>query len=95
MVLGKLKGLFSIWTNLTLDEIDFTECPFRIQIHNLPPNRMNLENAIKIGNFIGNFIKSKEESPTFQPQKSIRIQVNVDTRKLDVLSQEKMVTSCG
>lgn len=40
-----------------IDELDFSQSPFWVQIHNLPLNRMNLDNAIKIGNVLCSFLE--------------------------------------
>lgn len=67
--------------NLSLDEIDFTICPLWVQIHHLPPNRRNKENAIKIGNFTGHTLQLEEPFELHIHKKFIRIKVALDTSK--------------
>lgn len=43
--------------NSSINDIDFLTSEFLVQIHNLPPNRVNLENAKRIGKFLGKFVK--------------------------------------
>lgn len=43
---------------LALADIEFHFSPFWIQIHHLPLNRMNEDNAVKFGNFIGTFVRT-------------------------------------
>lgn len=60
-------------TKLTMEEIDFSRCNFWVQVHNLPPNRMNRENAMILGNYVGKYIRCDEGTNSFVPNKFIRL----------------------
>lgn len=53
---------------IPLNEIDFSTCKFWTQVHNLPPNCMNLENAVKMVNFICHFLKAERRSQIAKDQ---------------------------
>lgn len=78
-VKGATLNLLPWDPDLTLFELDFTKCAFWIQIHNLPPNYMNAINATRIGNFIGQFIKSDHRYMHTSVRKFLRIQMLVDS----------------
>lgn len=67
--------------DIPVSEIDFKECDFWVQIHNLPPNRMNESNVVKLGNHIGRFIKVEENPPRHVVRDYIRILVALDVEK--------------
>lgn len=78
---GSILNL-QIWNpSLPLDEIDFTCVPLWVQIHHLPPNRMNLLNVQKLGKTIGDIIPGEEADKGFRMKKFHRIKVNVDIIK--------------
>lgn len=58
---------------LTLSEFSFKDCAFWVQIHDLPPNRMNMNNATKLGKFIGKFIKVDMETMEQQVKRFMKI----------------------
>lgn len=51
-----------------------------VQVHNLPPNRMNLENAEKIGKYIGDFVRADDTSFS-QTMKFMHIRVLINTER--------------
>lgn len=61
-----------------MEEIDFSRCNFWVQVHNLPPNRMNRETAMILGNYVGKYIRCDEGTNSFVPNKFIRLQVSVN-----------------
>lgn len=71
---------FTIWSpTVSIEEIDFSRTPFWVQIHNLPPNRVNIDNAVKLGNFIGGFLELDESYKyPHKLKKFLRIRANVD-----------------
>lgn len=78
-----VKGVtlnFIEWpSTLNLNELDFSKCCFWVQVHNAPPNRMNEENAIRIGRTISNVTSLDHTNPFGIAKKIFRIQVQVDT----------------
>lgn len=66
---------------MALEELRFQFTPFWVQIHNIPLNRMNKENAVRFGNFIGNFLKTDRALTEDRMQKYLWVQVEVDTHK--------------
>lgn len=42
--------------DIPFDEVKFETAPFWLQVHNLPPDRMNEQNAAMIGGYVGKFI---------------------------------------
>lgn len=66
---------------LTLSELSFKDCAFWVQIHDLSPNRMNMNNATKLGKFIGKFIKVDMETMEQQVKRFMRIRIEVNTEK--------------
>lgn len=62
--------------SVTISELDFSHSPFWVQIHNIPPNRQNLENAKRLGAFIGTFVDFDDRHPvtTF-----LRIRATINT----------------
>lgn len=50
--------VFKHWTpSSIISKLDFTFSPFSVQIHNIPSNRQNLDNAKKLWAFIGSFME--------------------------------------
>lgn len=78
---GALLNLKQWSPPVPYSEIDFAWCPFWVQIHHIPPNRMNEENAICIGNFTGNFIRLEDDPQLHRARKFMRVRVMVDTRR--------------
>lgn len=64
--------------SVTISEIDFTYSPFWVQIHNIPPNRQNLDNAQKLGAFIGDFVEYDNRQTL---KNFLRVRVNINTLK--------------
>ena len=61
---------------LGFHEIDFSTFLIWVQVHNLPRDQMNLENASKIGNFIGRFLHWSHNTGKF-----LRIRVDIKISK--------------
>lgn len=78
-VKGALLSLQPWPSELTLAEIDFSTILFWIQVHNLPRNRMNLDTALKIGNYAGQFLSTDNTAPYQITRKFMRIRVAVNT----------------
>lgn len=71
---------FQPWPpHLNLTKIDFSQCPFWVQIHDLPPNRFNLTNAMRLGDYIGSFVALDETQPIHCVKKFLRVRILVDT----------------
>lgn len=64
---------------LALDEIDFSLCPFWVQMHHIPLNRINVDNATRFGNFIGTFITVNKGVGEHRIRGHLRFQVSIDT----------------
>lgn len=77
-VKGHIVVLKSWSPSVTLSEIVFTQSPFWVQIHNIPPNRQNLANAKKLGDFIGEFVDLDNSQPL---KNFLRILVLINTTK--------------
>lgn len=78
---GALLNL-QIWSpSLTLEEVDFTYIEMWIQIHNLPPNRMNGDNIRKVGNVIGTLSFCEKEYQLCKIRKFVRIKACVNIIK--------------
>lgn len=65
----------------TLTEINFNLCEFWINVHDLPPNCLNADNARIVWNYIGKFISIDESQPIYKVRKFLRIMVLVDTQQ--------------
>lgn len=63
---------------LSMNELSFRFSPFWIQIHNIPLNRMNRENAEQFGNFIGTFLQVDKGTMEKKLRGYLRIQVKLD-----------------
>lgn len=74
--------VFQQWSpSATLSELVFTKSPFWVQIHNLPLNRVNLENAKVIGNLLGSFISYDDVANKQKFKVYMRIRVAIDVTK--------------
>lgn len=78
---GATHNLIKWPSNLNLHELDFTQCLFWVQVHNVPPNRMNEGNVATIETTIGKFIRLDNTSPIRQAKSFFRVQILVDTTK--------------
>lgn len=67
--------------NIPLKEVNFSKCAFWVQVHHLPPNRMNMDNAVKIGNHLGTFYKTDSTILTNQIRGFICVREFIDTSK--------------
>lgn len=69
-------------SSATLEEIKFDTSDFWVQVHNLPPDKMNQANMHTIGNFLGTpiaFPSNSNSHPRYA--KFIRIRTRVDITK--------------
>lgn len=72
--------VLSFWPpERTLAELDLSWCSAWVQIHDIPPNRMNEDNATTIGNFIGRFISLEHNPQLYRGRKFLRIRVSFNT----------------
>ncbi|KAL7238517.1 hypothetical protein ACSBR2_004580 [Camellia fascicularis] len=55
-VMGSLLVLQTLSTGQTIDEVDFHKCPFWVQAHGLPIQKVTKQNGEIIGNWIGKVI---------------------------------------
>lgn len=81
VVKGVVLNLMWWPPHLHMEEIEFHKCAFCIQVHNLPFNKMNKQNALKIGQFLGNFDQFDEgvDEHKAHLRKFTRIRAIVDT----------------
>lgn len=64
--------LFQKWdTYLVFEELDFTSTEVWVQVHNLPHNKFNVENAFKIGAFLGELAITKDGSPNWMIRRQL------------------------
>ncbi|KAI9122468.1 hypothetical protein K1719_006308 [Acacia pycnantha] len=64
------------------EEFDFSHCPTWIQIHNVPMEAMYLENAIRIGNNVGEVVLAEEPRHNGRFLRTfLRVRVVLDLRK--------------
>ncbi|KAH7834805.1 hypothetical protein Vadar_019912 [Vaccinium darrowii] len=88
------KGPWSVMNNLlvlkefqkgsTVEEMDFSLCPFWIQVHGLPISCLTKSNAIKIGKQFADFLEvdgMEENGGLILSRSFLRIRVLVDTAK--------------
>lgn len=77
-----IKGhliILQTWSpDLALEELTFNFSPFWVQIHSIPLNRMNHENVVRFGNYIGSFMHTDNGPSTPQVRRYLRIHVQVD-----------------
>lgn len=52
-----------------------------MQVHNIPLNRMNKENAIQFGNYIRSFVKMDKRLTENRPRSFLRAHINIDVTK--------------
>lgn len=52
-----------------------------MQVHNIPLNRMNKENAIRFGNYIRSFVKIDKSLTENRPRSFLRVHIHVDVTK--------------
>lgn len=95
--LWSIKGNILViqqWTpNLAIDEVYFRYSPFWIQVHHIPLNRINMDNASRFRNYIGSFIKADKGLGENRVRGFLRFQVQVDTTKpLKLVCLYKMMT---
>lgn len=77
---GAILNLKPWSLNLPLGEVDFSICHFWVQIHNILPNRMNIDNITRIGNFIGQFCNLEDAPQLHRACKFVWVRAAVDTR---------------
>lgn len=53
---------------------------FGVQIHNIPLNRINKDNAVKLGNFIGSFVRFDEGSTTSNVKSFMRVYTLINVK---------------
>lgn len=46
----------------TLGQLNFKDCAYWVQIHNMFPNSMHEENVVELGEYIGKLVKVDKES---------------------------------
>lgn len=73
MVLNKWKA------DEALEDIDLSWVPIWVQIHDIPPIRMNVDNAIKIGNYVGKFMELEKAPDLHRACKFLRLRVMMHT----------------
>ncbi|KAL3654750.1 hypothetical protein CASFOL_001485 [Castilleja foliolosa] len=63
-----------------LPEVDLYKISFWVHVYGLPVSYTNLETAKSIGGILGKFLKADLESPNARWKKSLRMQVECDTK---------------
>jgi hypothetical protein len=67
--------------SMSLSELDFSEGVYWIQVHDLPPALMTKQNAVIIGNYLGQFICTESDGPFANQRKNfLRIKVLLPLR---------------
>ncbi|XP_028768869.1 uncharacterized protein LOC114726437 [Neltuma alba] len=68
--------------DMLFDEVDFNYCPFWIQFHDLPPAVIDIENAIRLGEKIGEVVLVENPKKNdLMVRNFLRVRVLVDLRK--------------
>lgn len=68
--------------NIPFDKVTFNEAIFWIQVHSLPPNCMNEDNARAIGNMAGGYLDTNlARNPLKKWKRFLRIKVAVNVHK--------------
>lgn len=67
--------------SLNINEIPFCHSPFWIQVHNIPPNRMNKMNAEKMGSLVGSFLQYDMDGQGNPIRSFLRLRAQVDITK--------------
>lgn len=83
-VMNNLMVLEEVQKGVTVEEMDFSLCPFWIQVHGLPISCMTKANASKIGKQFVELIEVEridEKGGLLLSRSSLRIKVMVDTSK--------------
>lgn len=78
---GYLVILQTWTTGFSLEELEFRYSPFWVQVHNLPLNRMNKDNATCFGNYIGSFLTVDRRLAEHKVSGFLRLKVSVDVSK--------------
>lgn len=80
-VKGHLLNLQHWDPSLSLNEVDFSVCKIWVQIHNLPPNRLNIENLQRIGKLLGDHFEIDESHLHSGMSRFVRIRVAINVTR--------------
>ncbi|KAL7183863.1 hypothetical protein ACSBR2_026106 [Camellia fascicularis] len=80
-IMGFLLVLQTLSPKQTMEEVDFTWCPFWVQAHGLPIQNMSKQNGIIIGNRLGKVISVEAPQDGLLLHRSfLRIRVEINTQ---------------